>query len=137
MQERIFTLAEAREMLPRIEQLLLDIQRSKRKFDQVQALRDSIRRSTGADGGAVDTNAPALTERARALANDIRQQIEELNAAGVQVKDVDRGLVDWVAMREGRQVYLCWQRGEPTVDWWHEIADGFPGRRRVQPQEWD
>ena len=52
-------------------------------------------------------------------------------------EDLDRGLVDWLADREGRRVLLCWLQGEPTVAWWHELAAGFAGRQAVVDDEWE
>ena len=56
---------------------------------------------------------------------------------GVQVKDIDRGLVDWVAEHKGRQVLLCWLLGEPTIAWWHDLESGFGGRQPVRDDDWD
>jgi hypothetical protein len=55
--------------------------------------------------------------------------LEGLDAIGVLVKDVDAGLVDFPSVRDGREVFLCWQLGEEELAWWHTIEDGFRGRR--------
>jgi hypothetical protein len=44
------------------------------------------------------------------------------------LKDLDTGLIDFPTLRDGREVYLCWQLGEPHIAWWHEIETGFSGR---------
>ena len=137
MDDRIFTLAEARAMLAQVEQLLAGLQDRRKQLDQAQALVAALRRSAGSNGGSAHGDSRELQTRARELIAAIREAVEEIQALGVQVKDVERGLVDWPALREGRTVLLCWQRGEASVDWWHEIADGFPGRRRVIPAEWE
>jgi hypothetical protein len=59
----------------------------------------------------------------------IAECVESLNAAGVQVKDLDEGLVDFPARHAGRDVLLCWKVGEPDVAYWHGVEEGFAGRK--------
>ena len=54
---------------------------------------------------------------------------ENIHALGVEIKDLDRGLCDFPALREGRVVYLCWVFGEDDIEWWHDIEAGFAGRQ--------
>jgi hypothetical protein len=54
---------------------------------------------------------------------------EQLEAMDIVLRDADRGLVDFPAIREGEEVYLCWQAGEPRVAWWHDPDAGFAGRQ--------
>lgn len=68
------------------------------------------------------------------VAREIRALLEELGALGVEVKDPDQGLIDFRALRDGREVYLCWKLGEgPRIRWWHELDTGFGGRRPLDP----
>jgi hypothetical protein len=60
--------------------------------------------------------------------------IEKLASLGVRVKDVDLGLVDFVGLRYGEEVELCWHVGEESVAWWHRVGEGFAGRK---PIDWD
>lgn len=136
MAPRRFTLAEAREMVPQIERLVTTIAERKEQIMQTHALVEAVRRSAGADGSTIDSDTAELERRARTLTAQIRELAGELQGTGVRVKDIDRGLIDWTAMHEGHEVYLCWQRGEPTVEWWHEIADGYAGRQRIEVGEW-
>ena len=55
----------------------------------------------------------------------------EIMATGAILKDLNTGLVDFLALRQGRQVYLCWKYGESQIDYWHEMDGGFAGRQRV------
>lgn len=59
----------------------------------------------------------------------MRSAVEELHALGLEVKDVDAGLVDFPALRDGERVYLCWQLGEPEIGYWHGVEEGFAGRK--------
>jgi hypothetical protein len=54
---------------------------------------------------------------------------EQLEAMDIVLRDADRGLVDFPSIRDGEEVYLCWQAGEPRVAWWHEPDAGFAGRQ--------
>jgi hypothetical protein len=59
----------------------------------------------------------------------VREILEELNAAGIVVRDIDRGLIDFPAVApSGRTYLLCWLAGEATIEWWHWPEDGFAGR---------
>src|SRR6185295_12717832 len=62
----------------------------------------------------------------------INEHLQAVQELGVLVKEVDTGLCDFPCMLEGRIVYLCWKLGEPEVQWWHEIHDGFGGRQRIE-----
>ena len=54
---------------------------------------------------------------------------EQLEAMDIVLRDADRGLVDFPSIRDGEEIYLCWEVGEPRVAWWHEPDAGFAGRR--------
>lgn len=60
--------------------------------------------------------------------------MHHLNDLGVEIKDVTIGLIDFRAMHEGRDVYLCWKYNEGRIQFWHEIEAGFQGRRVI---DWD
>lgn len=66
-----------------------------------------------------------------AMADVLREQLEEILATGCVIKDIESGLVDWPALHEGREVWLCWKYGEREVGYWHEQNGGFAGRRPV------
>jgi len=66
----------------------------------------------------------------RALARQLSELLERIQAMGIVVRDVRTGLIDFPHLREGRIVNLCWRRGEPLqIHWWHEVAAGFGGRQ--------
>ena len=64
----------------------------------------------------------------------LNEGLERLAARGIRVKDPKQGLVDFPALRAGREVWLCWKVGEATVDYWHEREAGFAGRRRIDEE---
>jgi hypothetical protein len=83
----------------------------------------------GAGYAATDLNA-AHAELTR-LAADVAECVRELDALGVVVKDLDSGLLDFPAVREGDEVELCWRVGEDEVAYWHSIGAGFAGRKPI------
>jgi hypothetical protein len=62
---------------------------------------------------------------------EVRRLLLALQEAGLVVRDIERGLIDFPAILEGREVYLCWQLGEDEVSWWHELEAGYGGREPI------
>ena len=136
MPTRRYTLAQARRSLPGIAAVVTVMRRKMRRLDELNAIIASMRRSTSTDGLPAMADDKDLRDEIEKLEGQVRMLIEHIQEQGVEVKDVRRGLVDWVAERDGRDVYLCWQPGERTVSWWHELADGFAGRQPIVVSEW-
>ena len=124
-------------MLPRVDAQLGAMQAERALAAEARGLVEAVRRSATGNGGSAYADTRAVLERFRRHAERLSELAAELESMGVQVKDLERGLVDWLAEREGRQVLLCWLRGEPDIAWWHELADGFPGRQPIVEEEWD
>ncbi len=60
---------------------------------------------------------------------EVRRLLLAVQGSGIVIRDVDRGLIDFPAIRDGEEVYLCWELGEDDVSWWHELDAGFGGRQ--------
>lgn len=60
---------------------------------------------------------------------ELQRALGELQAMEVVVRDLDRGLIDFPAVRDGREVYLCWEEGEDEVAYWHDVDSGYGGRQ--------
>jgi hypothetical protein len=121
---KLFTVQEANALLPSVRVLLAKIQRAHRKLSHY---RDDARKAAEAaeqgGGGIVDG------VRYAEILHDLTSQMAELEGLGVQLKDFERGLVDFPSLREGRVVLLCWQMGEgDELEWWHDVDAGFAGR---------
>ena len=106
------------------------------RLDELTALSSSMRRTTSADGDPTVTDDSEMRSEISKIERQIAELIEHIQQQDVEVKDIRRGLVDWRAERDGRVVYLCWQYGERTVGWWHELSDGFAGRQPIVAHEW-
>ena len=67
--------------------------------------------------------------RMQGLIDQMAAGVARIDAMGLTLRDIEHGLVDFPALVSGRQVWLCWQRGEPAIGWWHDLDTGFSGRR--------
>jgi hypothetical protein len=125
-----FTVAEAEALLPRLREALLEMQRCKREIDVLRT--QLVEKTESASGNGHVKDETALREqrrRAEALVERMNEVLADVNELGVEVKDVDQGLLDFPHERDGRVVYLCWRMGEAGITWWHEIDSGFAGRQ--------
>ena len=125
--EKLFTLEEANAALPRLSILMERLQRA--ALGLHEELR-SLAAESETDLAALSTE-ELLRQRpaARGLAEELESVVDEIQASGVVLKDIQLGLIDFPAAREGEVVYLCWQFGEPEVAFWHRMEDGFAGRQ--------
>lgn len=124
---KIFTVEEANALLPTVRGILSKIQRAYKRLSAYQPAAKKAAEAAETGGGGV-----ANGLQYAALLTELTTRIAELEALGVQLKDFDRGLVDFPSMREGRVVLLCWQMGEgDELEWWHDVEAGFAGRTRL------
>jgi hypothetical protein len=124
---KLFTLSEANAMLPTVRRIAAAISRAHREIvlwqDAARVAAENAPLGGGfmADGPQYVTNLMSLAEHT-----------SKLEALGVQLKDYERGLLDFPSMREGRVVLLCWQLGEgDRIEWWHDLETGFAGRQPI------
>jgi len=122
MDERIFTLAEAQSLLPRLRSLLTVIGK---EWNHVRELNPDVQKAR--DNAPFDGHSRSGVEYVESV-SQLMFWIHQIKDMGVLLKDADRGLCDFPYMREGRVVYLCWQLGEDQIEYWHEIETGFAGR---------
>ena len=130
--ERTFRLSEAQEMLPLLDALLTAAQALRLEATNVRALIQAIHRSASSDGSSLQTDSRQLETKLRGVIKTLRERMEAINGMGIEIKDLDRGLVDWVSVHDGRKVYICWERGEPKIAFWHELETGFEGRQPIR-----
>ncbi|MBI5773801.1 MAG: DUF2203 domain-containing protein [Verrucomicrobia bacterium] len=119
-----YTVEEAEALLPRIR---LWIEQLHRLRTEVGRLDTHIGRTMaeGADAGG------GLVDRwTRAMA-DIRDVFREFQQREIQIKDLERGLVDFPALIGGNEVFLCWETGEDKIEFWHDLDSGYAGRERL------
>jgi len=121
---KVFTVQEANALLPEVRIIVGKIQRA---HGQLSKYRDEAKKAAEAaeqGGGGI---AEGVTYAA--VLTVLTTQLSQLEALGVQLKDFERGLVDFPSLRDGRVVLLCWQLGEgDELEWWHDVDAGFAGR---------
>lgn len=126
---KIFTVAEANALLPRIRFIMEGMQSIRQ---EAMALRPEVwpvlEKSAG-NGGS--RKAGELLE----LFKRFEKWLTELQGYGCELKGLEQGLVDFPAIMHGRQVYLCWQYNEPEIAFWHDIEAGFAGRQPLTGDE--
>jgi len=127
---RYFTVEEARALVPRLRAILVALQAEKRELDRELNELRRIAPLAFLNGNAQKLQ--AHEERITTLARSIREKVRAIHEMGVEVKDLDMGLVDFPSLREGREIYLCWKIDEPTVAFWHDLDTGFRGRRPLE-----
>ena len=125
MQE-YFTLEEANKALKIIRPLMHEVQAIRQKIlaNQPEAW-PAIEKSAGNGGNRALSDMVQDFERFDML-------IHQIQDTGAQIKDINTGLLDFSALKDGREVYLCWQYGEEDIAFWHEVEAGFAGRQPIE-----
>jgi hypothetical protein len=130
MARRHFTPEEANELLSEVRPIAEELVARRRAFVVTTARRARLASRIAGNGGDFDPQEPrALQEQLVQEGEAVAQCVEQLDRLGVLVKDLDRGLLDFPALRTGEEVLLCWQVGEDEVAYWHGLEEGFAGRK--------
>jgi hypothetical protein len=130
---RTFTLAEAETLLPVLESLLRSAMQAKALIEEVDAELESLKSRIFLNGGTfVDILAVSRRkdEREKAIQR-AKDAVAEIDAAGVQVKDLDIGLLDFPCQVGEEIILLCWKLGEEGITHWHGTSEGFAGRKPI------
>jgi hypothetical protein len=133
MAARSFTLEEAQSLLPVLESLLRTAIEGKKLIETVDAELQDLAHRVFLSGGLlvnIIQVARRKAERERTIQR-VKDTLAEIDATGVQVKDLDIGLLDFPCQVEGRTVLLCWKLGEQGITHWHDTSEGFAGRKPI------
>jgi hypothetical protein len=130
--QKSFTVEDADRMLPLVSRIVRDVVEQTRRWQERVRAYEVLGASASPDHP--DPELGRLQREIQQLAADIDGFIAELAALGVELKDLETGLVDFPAEMDGRPVYLCWRYGEPAVRHWHERDAGYRGRQPIVPQ---
>ncbi len=133
MPDRTFNLDEAHSLLPVLESLLRSAISGKKLMEEVEAEMQALTHRIFLNGGThVDVVAVARRKAERAKAEQrAKDALAEIDSIGVQVKDIDTGLLDFPCVVDGRVVLLCWKMGETSITHWHSTEEGFAGRKPI------
>jgi hypothetical protein len=128
---KTFTLGEAQTLLPVLEALLRRAQAAGTRAGEMEAEMQALCQRIFLSGGLhVDVAAAARrrAERDKAM-QEAKDTLAEIDEIGVQVKDLEEGLLDFPCVLDGKTVLLCWKLGEKEIGYWHSPEDGFENRR--------
>ena len=133
MSSRTFTLEEAQSLLPVLESLLRTAIAGKKLMEDVEAEMQAVQRRIFLNGGTYLDIVPLARRKGERVKAEqkLRDAFAEIDSIGVQVKDLDIGLLDFPCEVEGRTVLLCWKLGETSITHWHGTEEGFAGRKPV------
>jgi hypothetical protein len=120
--ERHFTREEANALLPQLTTLLTRLRDSKDELTDTEA-HEALSDAAPANGGGEQGRQVGVAFL------EVRRLLDTLERAGIVLRDIDRGLVDFPALLDGREIYLCWELGEDEVDHWHDLDSGYRGRQ--------
>ena len=131
--DRYFTPLEAEELIPALESLIEEIQSAQRALEACDGGFKSLAKKISTSGGMLvdlDQWTPQRLER-DTLATKIARDVGTLKGMGVVLKDVETGLIDFPAILENEEVFLCWKSGETRIEYWHRVGEGYASRRRL------
>lgn len=133
---RHFTLPQAEQMLPEVEQALRDALFHKSEY---QTAEDQLNRNTQRirmAGGSRVNPAPILEMRARrdTSASALKEIFDRVEEMGVLIKDLEVGLIDFLTHYHGHEACLCWKLGEDRIRFWHGMEEGFRGRKPIDDE---
>ena len=133
MSDRTFTLDEAQSLLPVLESLLRTAINSKKLIEETDAQLQALHHRIFLNGGTFLDIVPLARRKAeRAKAEQrAKDAVAEIDSIGVQVKDLDIGLLDFPCQVDGQIVLLCWKLGEKAITYWHGVQEGFAGRKPI------
>ncbi|MEO6184190.1 MAG: DUF2203 domain-containing protein [Verrucomicrobiota bacterium] len=116
-----YTLEEARALLPEVRKWLAEIDLLQQQLGQLD-LRLSSLSSSGDDVGGETVNTSIKTQ------TRLHGVLKEFELRSIQIKDLERGLIDFPALRNGKEIFLCWEKDEDDIEFWHDLESGYPGR---------
>ncbi len=119
---KYFSLDEANRSLPYLSRIIEDVVKV---YARVVELRKRIEKPRG------DDMVEELEPQYEAAMDELSTLVDELHQVGVELKDFEKGLIDFPTVHNEREVCLCWQRGEKKINYWHEIDAGYAGRQSV------
>ena len=126
---RYFTREEAEALLLEISSVLRKIQEGRERMRASEEELEILQVQAMGNGHHLFERIMRLQSEIAAAVQALRAAIEELLEFGCELKDPDTGLIDFLSLRDGREVYLCWRLGEERIRFWHDLEGGFAGRQ--------
>jgi hypothetical protein len=123
--DKHYTLEQARALLPQLRRWLKRLATLRRELETHEQGVAEL------SAPGCDTGGELVNRWIEALA-EVRELLLEFHHRDIQVKDVNRGLVDFPALKDGKEVFLCWEMTEEDIGFWHDLETGFPGREPLE-----
>lgn len=120
MSDKVYSVEEANELLPHVAPALVEL---RAKFEEAATIRVAVARAAATNGGSPDRE-----QWSKTLAR-VTELIERLQRWSIELRDISSGLIDFPAIVEGEEAWLCWRLGEPEIGYWHPKDTGFGSRR--------
>ncbi len=124
-----FTREEAEALLPQITVVLRKIQERRKHMLQSEEELSILREQSLGNGHHLHERMIKLQRNLARHIQALQALVNDLNDFGCELKDADSGLIDFLSMRNGREIYLCWLLGEDRINYWHYLDAGFAGRQ--------
>jgi hypothetical protein len=122
---KTFTLEEANALIPQLDALLEETTNLRDQIVSTGKSLQTVLQHAGGNGGNKAGGEYVL------LLQRFNAALSFFQDLGCELKDLDQGLVDFPSYRDGKLVYLCWKRGEPRIEFWHDLESGFAGRQSL------
>jgi hypothetical protein len=119
-----YTVEEARELIPKLRLWLDELNRCRNRVKQLDERLGQLL------AGGADPGGELVNEWIRNLAG-IQKRLAGFRELDIQLKDLERGLVDFPAVVGGKEVFLCWEKDEDDIEFWHDLDTGYAGRERL------
>lgn len=131
-----FTLPEAERLIPHLDKCLRDAISLKSEYEKAENSLQHFVQRVMMQGGVVVDRTPIVETKTRRDRNAerLKAALENIQEIGCVVKDLDIGLVDFPTLFRGEEVYLCWKVGEPDIQFWHGVNEGFAGRKPINQE---
>jgi hypothetical protein len=134
---KLFSLSEAERARRQVEPLLIDAMEGRRKMSDLEESMGAISNRIQIMGGVTIDYDVAARMRAdlNRVISKVKDALEQIQATGCIVKDLDSGLVDFPSVIQNEEVYLCWRLGEDRIRFYHRQDEGFAGRKPIDPED--
>lgn len=122
--QKHYTLEEARALLPQLRTWLAELGQLRHRLKQADERIGQML------AGGVDAGGSSVNSQIKLLA-EFQNVVQEFNRREIQIKDPERGLIDFPALIGGKEVFLCWEKDEDDIEFWHDLETGYAGRERL------
>ena len=124
-----FTREEAEALLPQVSVVLVKISEQRKALLQCEEELGALQGQTMGNGHHLHDRIVRLQKDLAGHIQELQALVNELSDFGCELKDPDMGLIDFLSLRNGREIYLCWYLGEKRINFWHYLDTGFKGRQ--------